>query len=225
MERPKIILTEDGSHTLSLPGQNEHYHSTFGAMNESRHVFIRAGLKEMMEGADDDLSVLEVGFGTGLNALLSLIEAEYARRKLRYTAIEAFPLEKEIWEKLNYTDLLKGREVKEAFEKMHQLKWGETARISAFFNFEKFFTDIREYEAAAESYSLVYFDAFAPDVQPELWTEEVFYKIHEMTRPGGILVTYSCKGTVKRALRSAGFEIEKLTGPKGKREMLRALKR
>ncbi len=224
MERPKIIRTDDGSHTLSLPGKDEHYHSTYGALNESRHVFIAAGLREAMKMSSETLSVLEIGFGTGLNALLSYNETKHAARKLRYTAIEAFPLEKEIWEKLNYPEMLQGEESHKIFDKMHRANWDEAIGITPFFELKKLNADLRDFDAPAQSFDLVYFDAFAPDVQPELWTQDIFRKVCQMARPGGILVTYSCKGVVKRALKSAGFSIEKLPGPKGKREMLRARK-
>lgn len=219
----KLIVTEDGSHTLKAEGLQEHYHSTFGAINESRHVFVEAGLLRVLENEAPAISILEVGFGTGLNALLTLLEKKSAGVEINYLAIEAYPLLEETWTRLNYADLLGEENTKTIFGRLHSSKWNEPALILPGFNLEKRNSKLESF-TADESFDLVYFDAFSPEVQPELWTEGIFRNIYSMTKPGGILVTYSCKGSVKRALKAAGFDIEKLPGPKGKREMLRGVK-
>jgi len=219
----KIVQTADGSDTLFVSGLNVHYHSIFGAIRESQHIFIEYGLNavELKEGA---VSVFEVGFGTGLNVLLTDLTAKTQRRKVRYTAIELFPLKKEIWERLNYPSLLAGEDAIVCFEKIHEAPWGVPVKIDDRFILTKIRTDIRKPIQMEEDFHIIYFDAFDPDIQPDLWSKEVFQNMNHLLKPGGILVTYSCKGEVKRNLRSAGFVIEKLPGPLGKREILRARK-
>jgi len=219
----QLIRTDDGSHTLFVPSLNEHYHSTFGAIRESTHIFINAGFHAAkVQGTP--LNIFEAGFGTGLNAFLTLREAENSVIPVHYTTIEAFPLEEAVTRSLNYPDLL-GENGPSSFRDIHNAAWEKEIRISDHFTLLKIHDKLENHLLPHESYHLVYFDAFGPDVQPELWTETIFTKLYQALKPGGILVTYSVKGSVKRALRSAGFLVEKLPGPPGKREITRASKK
>ena len=224
MGRAKIIITDDGSHTLRVEELNEHYHSTFGAVSESKHVFIEAGLHKVLETKRNDISILEIGFGTALNALLTVLEIDAQSPLIHYYGIEAYPLEEKLWRKLNYPYILSDEGEEKLFDKLHRSEWGEACEISKGFILHKIHQKLQDYQHHGELIDLVYFDAFGPDVQPELWILEIFEKIADITSPGGILVTYSCKGSVRRALKAAGFAVEKIPGPKGKREMLRAVK-
>jgi tRNA U34 5-methylaminomethyl-2-thiouridine-forming methyltransferase MnmC len=226
---------------------NQYFHSTFGAVQESRHIFIESGLRRLI-GANCELTkhdlkmsqsvthsppslrssssinILEVGFGTGLNALLTLIEVEQHVIKVHYTAIEAFPLEESRWRMLNYPYLFGSVAYSQVFAKLHLAKWNTLAGISTNFTLHKIHAKLEAYLPAPGVFDLVYFDAFGPDAQPELWTEQVFRNLHNGLSAGGILVTYSVKGTVVKALQSAGFQTEKMAGPPGKRHILRAIK-
>ena len=219
------VITKDGSHTISVPDMNVTYHSVHGAIQESEHVFIKAGILD--SGIFDYTGVhqvLEIGFGTGLNALLTLIEADKHKNRIYYTAIEPFPLDESIIMQLNYCEQLNLPHYQRLFEKMHQCDWEEMYEITEHFRLTKHKTSLQEF-STGESFSLIYFDAFAPNAQPELWTETVFEKLYNLLLPEGILVTYCSKGTVQRAMKAAGFTIEKIPGPPGKREMIRAVKR
>jgi len=220
----KLRITDDGSHTLMVDGLNEHYHSTYGAMAESRHVFIEAGLHKMLEDKPRKLSILEVGFGTGLNTLLTILDPRLSGIRVNYFGLEAYPIEKELWQELNYPELMQDESAPGLFRELHESEWGTQIEINPGFYLIKIRQKLEDYQHAGEAADLVYFDAFGPDVQPELWTPEMFRKIAKMTAPGGILVTYSCKGSVRRALKAAGFEVEKIPGPKGKREMMRGVR-
>jgi len=221
----KILLetTADGSHTLFVPGLNEHYHSTNGALQESELVFIHNGLHHIPE-CIKEINLLEIGFGTGLNALLTELEAKKQRRKINYVAVEPEPIDQEILEKLNYASVIGGTEAMGYFKKLHTSGWTYPEFLSDYFIISKLQARLQDINLRDEQFHLVFFDAFGPGVQPELWTEEIFAQLFKCLKPDGILVTYSCKGTVKRALKSAGFTIEKLPGPAGKREVLRAMK-
>ncbi len=225
MDKKKITLetTSDGSHTLFVPGLNEHYHSVNGALQESELVFIHNGL-HYMPVCTKEINLLEVGFGTGLNALLTVLEAKKQRRKINYIAIEPEPVDPELVEKLNYPERIGGTEAAGYFRKLHEAGWVYPSFLSDYFIISKIHAKLEEISLKDEQFHLVYFDAFGPDVQPELWTVQVFEQLFRCMKSGGVLVTYSCKGTVKRALLSAGFTIEKLPGPAGKREVLRAVK-
>jgi len=219
----EIRRTLDGSDTLFVPELNEHYHSVFGALQESTHVFIKNGFLDVDTG-NDPVSVLEVGFGTGLNALLTNLTAKTQGREVHYAAIEKYPLEKEAWSLLNYPLLLQEQDAAEEFRKIHEVAWEEPQKIHKRFTLTKIQQDIRSFSPPKKKFHIVYFDAFGPDVQPDLWSEEVFQHMYHLLMPGGILITYSCKGKVKRNLKIAGFTIEKLPAPPGKREILRARK-
>lgn len=223
MER-RIILTGDGSHSISVPDLNVAYHSIHGAIQESQHVFIKAGLLDSK--IFDHIGVhniLEVGFGTGLNALLTLIEADKHKNRIYYTGIELYPLDKGVTDQLNYCEQLGMPGYKPLYERMHESDWEEMFEITQYFRLTKLKRDLSDH-SAEEFCSIIYFDAFAPAAQPALWTKEIFEKLYKMLIPGGILVTYCSKGDVRRNMIAAGFEVEKLQGPLRKREMLRARK-
>ena len=218
----EIIKTADGSATIYLPDWNEHYHSKHGAVQEALHVFIKTGLHHYLDKhAPTEISLLEIGFGTGLNALLSFFEAEKNSVKINYTGVEAYPVSTTELELLDYAKLMAQENASANFQKLHQAPWEERAEISAFFSLQKEKKFFREISAEKE-FDLIYFDAFGPRVQPDLWSEEVFANMHSALRTNGILVTYSAKGSVRRAMQAAGFAVERLPGPPGKREMLRA---
>jgi tRNA U34 5-methylaminomethyl-2-thiouridine-forming methyltransferase MnmC len=216
----KIVTTKDGSHSFYLPDMNEHYHSSWGAITESKHVFIKAGLKETQ---NQHIQMLEIGFGTGLNALLTLNEAIQNNQLVTYHAIEKYPLHKEEYQLLNYTDLI-NPDLKSYFRQMHRSPWNNNTEIHKNFVLKKEVADFREMNLSS-NYDLVYFDAFAPDKQPELWSFEIFEKIIGCMQTGGIVVTYTAKGTVRRCWESLGLVVEKLPGPPGKREFLRGRKK
>ena len=218
------VLTKDGSHTLSIPELNVTYHSVHGAIRESLHVFIEAGLRH--SGIFDYTGqhhILEMGLGTGLNALLTLQEAEKHRTRIYYTALELYPLEEPEWSPLNYCEQLNRPQDQPLFEKIHRSPWEEMTEITDLFRLTKLRRSLTEF-TSDELYSVVYFDAFAPTAQPELWTREVFEKLYALMREDGLLVTYCSKSIVRRALQDAGFTVEKIPGPPGKREMVRAKK-
>lgn len=224
-QRPNLELkiTGDGSHTLFVPSLNEHYHSVFGSIAESRHIFTGAGFKYLLN-RQSNLKILEIGFGTGLNAMLTYIESDRSGSQVEYTAVELNPLDENIYSKLNFNDLIDYPGSRAIFLLMHESPWEETVEISPVFHLHKINISLMDYQPSKETFDLVYFDAFGPDIQPEMWTEEIFIKMALGLKKGGVLVTYSTKGTVKRNLVNAGFSIEKLPGPKGKREILRATK-
>ena len=216
---PEIVLTGDGSQSLYLKELDEYYHSRHGAVTESMHVFIEAGFRSLER---DPVRILEMGFGTGLNAFLTLVEADGAGRTVHYTGIEKFPLRDALISRLNYPDRY-AEKYKKAFRQIHEGPWNKWFSPFGKFHLHKIRADITE-RPVEDTFDLVFYDAFAPAKQPELWTPEIFTNIFEMLTNEGILTTYAVKGDVKRALVSAGFKTEKLPGPPGKREMLRARK-
>lgn len=223
MER-KIIKTDDGSVTIHLPEWNEQYHSKHGAVQEARHVFLKMGLHYFLEQHSlDELSILEIGFGTGLNAFLTLLEAEKLNLKINYTGVEAYPVPPEEVKFLNYPETCQAQEQSDLFFQLHDIEWEKLFPISDYFSLTKIkkkFAEVND----ENLYDLIYFDAFGARVQPELWTEEIFSKMYNALRKNGVLVTYAAKGSVRRAMIASGFEVQKLPGPPGKREMLRAVK-
>jgi tRNA U34 5-methylaminomethyl-2-thiouridine-forming methyltransferase MnmC len=219
--KPEIILSEDGSHTLFVPELREYYHSVHGAVQESRHVFINAGLKACKQ---EQLNVLEIGFGTGLNAFLSFYEAEMLGLEINYMAYEPFPLGSEIWKELNHWQFIDHAKARDTFNLIHASEWGGGVALSERFTLKKIIEEIEKAILPENYFNLVYFDAFAPAIQPELWTLQIFSKIYRAVAADGILVTYSAMGEVRRNLIKAGFSVERLPGPPGKREMLRAWK-
>lgn len=214
----ELRTTADGSQTIFVPHWDEHYHSVHGAVQESKHVFIANGLAHFATAPK--LEILEMGFGTGLNALLTcLMQPDH--QKITYTALEAFPVEDSLWQALQYGQLLAANAL---FTQLHQSVWEIPAAITPHFQLLKLHTSIENFIPKYSRFDLIYYDAFAPSAQPELWTETVFHKLFEALKPGGILVTYCAKGQVKRNLKSVGFVVEALPGPPGKREMTRASK-
>ncbi len=237
---PKIQITEDGSHTLFSEMAGQTYHSSHGAIQESNHIFI-----SQLSTLNSQLSVLEIGFGTGLNALLTAQWANEHKVKIEYTTIELYPLESVIYRELNYGRLLGDEEL---FLRLHEVAWNAGfVQVSEYFAIRKCKSDIVEWLTNAQctmhnaqssdqsdfsinsqlstfniQYDVVYFDAFSPDAQPELWSEEVFLNIYQLMKEGGVLMTYCAKGDVRRAMLAAGFKVEKLQGPPGKRHILRA---
>lgn len=215
-----IIITEDGSSSLYVPSLNEAYHSIHGAIQESEHIFIAAGLNAEIFSSMKNIKIFEVGFGTGLNALLTIIYAE--NRIVNYHTIELYPLQEFEWKQLNYSVLEKKN--KQIFYDLHQSPWEIITNITDSFTLLKNNIAMQNISLSENEYDLVYFDAFSPDSQPEMWSESVFLTIFKAMKSGGILMTYSTKGIVKRTLQNVGFKIEKLAGPPGKREILRAYK-
>ncbi|MFZ5553839.1 MAG: tRNA (5-methylaminomethyl-2-thiouridine)(34)-methyltransferase MnmD [Bacteroidota bacterium] len=215
----QTVATIDGTVTLYVPALNEHYHSVHGAMQESMHVFIRAGLLEAAK-TKKELQIFEMGFGTGLNALLTWRWAQMNALNIHYTSVEKFPLEKTVIDSLNYAE----KDETVFFEQIHSAEWNKQSVIAGNFNLQKKLGDISEINFPQKSFDVIYFDAFAPRVQPELWTDEIFGKMFSLLNPAGILVTYCAKGEVKRSMKRAGFEVETLAGPPGKREMTRGRK-
>lgn len=216
----KLIKTKDGSSSLYVPSLDENYHSVNGAVQESMHVFIHAGLLAINK---KKLTIFEMGFGTGLNCLLSLLYKK-DEQHISYNTIELHPLDTEIVKQLNYPQALSlGSAHSKVFEDMHAAPWGTQAALADSFTFRKTQSDIQSYHFEP-GIDLVYFDAFGPDFVPEQWDEKIFAKIHAAMNAGGILVTYCAKGIIRRRLQAVGFSVERLPGPPGKREMLRATK-
>jgi tRNA U34 5-methylaminomethyl-2-thiouridine-forming methyltransferase MnmC len=214
-----LIITSDGSHTLYVPELKEHYHSIHGAVQESTFVFINNGFKTCMA---NPLNIFELGFGTGLNALLTAIESIKGERMIRYTSFEKYPVSEETVKSLNHS-LFAGKEGKTIYNSIHSAPWNISTDICRNFQLLKIMGDFTA-DPITGSYDLIYFDAFGPDKQPEIWTDKIFEKIASVTNRDGIFVTYSAKGAVKRSLRSSGFKVSLLPGPPGKRQMIRAVK-
>lgn len=214
-------LTEDGSHTIYLPEMDEHYHSIHGAIQESMHVYIDAGL---FHTTKNEISILEIGFGTGLNAYLTFCCAKHLNIKINYYSLEKYPLAENEFSLLNYPEVIHPEEA-DSFLQMHRAPWNEPIEISSAFTLQKMNVDLLSYSFSdIPAYDLVYYDAFAPAKQPEMWTENILKKVSAAVKSGGIIVTYCAKGTVRRALNASGFEMERLPGPAGKKEILRGKK-
>ena len=225
MKEPILKTTRDGSHTLFSDHFNEHYHSVHGAAQESKHVFIDMGLKCLNDR--DQLNILEMGLGTGLNTLLTLdFHLKNPAQKIRYDSLEKFPITSETAKRLNHGDFspFEGTKATESIEKIHESPWGEAIRLAPDFEFYKWKQDALQWQTEI-FFDLVYYDAFAPNKQPELWAPTTFEIFYRRMAPKGVWVTYCAKGQVKRDLKSVGFEVETLPGPPGKREMIRASKK
>lgn len=215
----EIQSTADGSKTIFVPSLDEHYHSIKGALTESQHIFIKMGLHECTA---TEPRILEVGFGTGLNAILTLEEAE-KRGKIHYTTLERYPLPLEIVHQLDYDKLL-DKKTASYFPILHQVPWNEWQEITENFRLRKIECDLTTLKIE-DGYDVIYYDAFAPEKQPDMWTQEIFDKLYTCMAPNGIFVTYCAKGVVRRMLQTAGFSVERLAGPpNGKREILRGKK-
>ena len=215
----EIIQTKDGSTTFYLPELNETYHSKNGAIQEAYHVFIKNGFS-LFEGKP--ISILEIGFGTGLNAFITSLESQNNNQTVDYVGVEAYPITQEEALTMNYANQIDASKT-EVFQKIHQIDWEIPIQVNPTFQLTKrkqLFQDIVDVEV----FDLIYFDAFGYDVQPELWSDKIFEKMFIALKSGGVLVTYACRSVIKNSMISAGFKIEKLPGAPGKREMLRASK-
>ncbi|MBS1950492.1 MAG: tRNA (5-methylaminomethyl-2-thiouridylate)-methyltransferase [Cytophagales bacterium] len=225
MNSIKIIETKDGSHSLLNEILNETYHSTHGAIQESRYVFIKNGLEYFLnENKTQSVNIFEVGLGTGLNVLLALEFATKNKIKIKYTSIEAFPVKKEIAGQLNYADLIFFSNGKTLFQEIHASPWEESIQINDFFCLKKTEQSIYEIELPNETFEIIFFDAFAPAKQPDMWKLSVLEKTVNALKPRGVFVTYCAKGQLKRDLKTLRLTVETLPGPPGKREMVRAVK-
>ena len=213
MVRPKITITEDGSPTLRHPLTGDTYHSMRGAVGEALHVFVREGFSYVSLFR---VRILEIGLGSGLNALLTARAAAEQNRSVEYTAVEPYPVTPDIVSRLDYA-------ADPLFLLLHEAPWNERTELTPHFSLKKIEASLLDYRFDA-TFDLIYFDAFAPDTQPEMWSRDVFTRLYDSLSPGGVLVTYSAKGTVKENLRAAGFEVRRLKGALGKRHMVRAAK-
>jgi tRNA U34 5-methylaminomethyl-2-thiouridine-forming methyltransferase MnmC len=216
----EIIHTSDGSTTIHLPDWNENYHSKHGAIQEAKHVFIKNGLSLFQ---NKNVSILEIGFGTGLNAFITFLEAKKLSQTINYTGVEAYPISVDEISSMNYVSELDAENEKSIFDKMHTCDWEQKNVLTPEFSLTKrkqFFETIDD----VAQFDLIYFDAFGYRVQPELWSTAIFLRMYNALKPKGVLVTYAARGVVKRSLNEVGFNVEKLEGPPGKREMFRALK-
>ena len=220
MAQIRIVKTADGSHTLFSEQHNAHFHSLNGALQESLHIFLKNGYEYLSR---DTINVLEVGFGTGLNAALTASKAAELKCSTNYTGIDLYPLEEDILSKLNYDSVLSITE-SETWKKIISIKWGCEERVNEFLLLNKVHCDLIELDIT-NKYNIIYFDAFAPDDQPEMWTVDIFEKLYQATSNDGVLITYCSKGIVKQALRAVGYKVERVAGPPGKRHMIRATKR
>ncbi len=217
----KVIETEDGSSTILVEAWGESFHSIHGAIQEAQLVYIENGLRFVFQKNIEQIHILEIGFGTGLNCFMTFIESEKNQKKIFYTGVEGFPLQEDEWSSLNYQRFFDPN-YESKFSLLHQKDWEKENMISSDFSLMKkqlMFENI-DFE---NQFDLVYFDAFGFQFQPELWSESIFTKIKKAMKPNGVLVTYACKGEVNRTLKKLGFKIEKLQGPPGKREMTRAI--
>lgn len=218
----EIIITKDGSSTINLPEINEQYHSKNGSIEEAYHVYIKYGLEEFK--TLEKVHIMEAGFGTGLNAFITFLEHEKSSQIIDYVGVEAYPVSEEEVAQLNYVSVLKAEKHSAIFKEMHACNWEKEIALSSRFSLTKRklkFQDI----TIKNAYNLIYFDAFGARVQPELWTETIFKSMYDALKTNGVLVTYSAKGSVRRAMIAVGFTVDRLPGAVGKREMLRAVKK
>lgn len=220
MLKREVFLTGDGSSSIRIPEWNEQYHSKHGAIQEAKHVFIEKGLK-YKSSTSNSIHILEVGMGSGLNVLLSILFAEKNKIHLNYRALEAFPLKEKEWKQMNFSKEIEGAD--DLYKKIHLSPWEREVKVSPYFKLFKEEVLFQSFKPN-QKVDLIYFDAFGPRVQPELWEEEIMKIMYECLNREGVMVTYSAKGTVRRLLENIGFKVEKLEGPPGKREMLRAQK-
>ncbi|SRR5258706_44241 len=225
MSNVEIITTSDGSHSLRNIELDETYHSTHGAIQESVHVFIRNGLMFFEnQNRPVEIRVLEVGFGTGLNALLTLKYTLGSKLQIHYTSLEAHPVDDKTIQQLNYPEILGLKGAASLFQKVHAASWTQEDAILSNFVLKKQLGRLQDIDLGTEQFDLIYFDAFAPAKQPELWEIGMLGKIEQSMKPGAVFVTYCAKGQLKRDLRSLGLRVETLPGAPGKKEMVRALK-
>lgn len=221
----EIFITQDGSSTIRIPEWDEQYHSKHGAIQEAEHVFIQSGLAHYTTHftPTDAISILEIGFGTGLNALLTALHNMESNILIEYTGLEAYPVEEKEWRQLNYAEVIPNKLASKIYTDLNAAKWESFQKILPNFLLRKKQLYFQEFDELNQ-YNLIYFDAFGARVQPELWEESIFKNMYNSLKNNGVLVTYSAKGSVRRAMLKVGFEVEKIPGPPGKREMLRATK-
>ena len=217
-----IITTGDGSKTIHLPDWNENYHSSHGAVQEAKHVFLKHGLDLFL--GNPEVHILEIGFGTGLNAILTLEAVLNSDSNIIYDGLEAFPISNDEMIALEYENLLESDFLKEKYKQIHNISWDVPNVITPTFTLTKIQNELQKQTFTTNKYDLIYFDAFGPRVQEAMWTKEIFQKLYISLKPDGYLVTYCAKGQVKRDLKSVGFFVEALPGPPGKREMTRGRK-
>jgi tRNA U34 5-methylaminomethyl-2-thiouridine-forming methyltransferase MnmC len=217
----EIKLTSDGSRTIYLPELDETYHSNHGAFNEAMHIFIEQGIRTF--SPDKTVRIFEMGFGTGLNALLALIESKTRDYTIEYTGIEAFPVSMELVNELDYCAYLNWDSPQD-FTQLHTVSWNEKHQITPTFSFQKIYQKIEDYQPELNQFEVIFFDAFGPRVQGDLWQPMILEKMYALLKPSGILVTYCAQGQVKRDLKALGFDVISLPGPPGKREMTKAIK-
>lgn len=220
MLKPGVFITEDGSHSIFSEQFGFSYHSRFGAVQETQHVFIDAALR-FKAAVQQEIAILDIGFGTGLNAYMTFLESRRRNLSIDYTAVEAFPITMEQAQALNYSEMLQAEEDQATFLESHQAPWNASIQLSDFFALHK---RQQKFQALSfeQSFDIIYFDAFAPTAQPELWNDAMMAAMFRALKPNGILTTYCAKGSVKRSMKKAGFMVEGLKGPPGKREMTRA---
>ena len=215
---PELVKTADGSDTLYISELNEHYHSTFGAVQESMHIFIEVGLHQCKQ---QSINLFEVGFGTGLNAYLTVLDSLKTGQTIRYFTIEKYPLTPAIWKTLNYTEIIPEGNPS-LFQMIHEAKWNEEVKITDHFSILKLSADLKFFDySKLPLFDIVYFDAFSPEKQPRLWETSIFHQIAGHCATKAKFVTYCAKGAVRRSLIVAGFTMERIPGPPGKREILR----
>tara|TARA_Y100000994_G_scaffold109290_1_gene89825 strand:- start:279 stop:935 length:657 start_codon:yes stop_codon:yes gene_type:complete len=214
----ELVNTYDGSNSLKNLIINDSYHSKYGAINESKHIFINNGLKRISK---KKIRVLEIGFGTGLNALLTQLYCDKKKQNIIYHTIDNLPLKKDTYSSLNYCDQLKID--KDIFLKIHNSLWENEIELSNFFVLKKINCDFTK-KLFNEKYDLIYFDAFSPSKQPEMWVLDNFKKLYNCLNRNGVLITYSSKGDVKRTIKEVGFNVFSVEGPTGKREITLACK-
>lgn len=217
----EVKLTGDGSKTIYIPDLDENYHSNHGAFNEATHIFIEQGIRPFP--LDKSLRIFEMGFGTGLNAFLAFIESKTSGYKIQYVGIEAFPVEEMLINEMDYCSFLNWENTQD-FKQLHTLPWSENHEISDDFSFKKIHQKIESYIPENEQFDVVFFDAFGPKAQAEMWQPSILKKMYSLLKPGGFLVTYCAQGQVKRDLKAQGFIVVPLPGPPGKREMTKAIK-
>lgn len=217
----QIITTADGSHTLRVNEWHETYHSIYGAVQESKHVYIEAGLKPLLQKSKS-VSIFEMGFGTGLNAFLTMLESSKAAVKTYYETVEMYPLNESEYSVLNYAKTVSSAQ-EYLLQKIHKAAWNRAVDLNPNFTLAKYDNNLLDYQTS-HTFDLVYFDAFAPDIQPELWSENVFEKIYSLMNPEAVLVTYCSKSIVRKSMQRVGLQVKKMPGPVGKREIVRAVK-
>lgn len=221
----EIIITTDGSHSIAIPAMGVTYHSTHGAIQESMHVFIESGFRHINNAKQQAgaVSIFEMGFGTGLNALLTLMEAANMQQPIYYETIDTHPLDRATVAALNYCEQLHRPDLIDTFIRLHESDWNSEIAITPFFTFKKIHTSLQDY-TPNHKFNIIYFDAFAPDIQPDLWTTAVFEKLQDAMIENAVLTTYCSKSIVRKAMAAAGLQVEKIPGPPHKREMVRARK-